>query len=45
MAVTYPGSTQLTGSACSYTATAPGTISIIVPTSDVTEPGAVNSTL
>jgi hypothetical protein len=29
--LTYPGSTQLAGASCSYTATAPGTITITVP--------------
>ena len=43
--LTYPGSTLLTGSACTYTATAPGTITITVPTADVNDPGAVNNTL
>jgi hypothetical protein len=38
--LTYPGATQLSGSACTYTATAPGTITITVPLSDVTEAGA-----
>ncbi|HKV87096.1 MAG TPA: hypothetical protein VJT78_03780 [Candidatus Dormibacteraeota bacterium] len=39
---TYPGSTMVTGS---YTATAPGVITINVPVADVTEPGALNTTL
>src|SRR4029077_1447425 len=33
--MTYPGATQLTGTACTYTPTAPGTITITVPTADV----------
>lgn len=45
VALTYPGSTQLTGTACTYTAAAPGTITITVPTSAVNEPGAIGSTL
>ena len=45
VALTYPGSTQLTGSACTYTPAAPGTITITVPTATVTEPGAVNDVL
>jgi hypothetical protein len=43
--LTYPGTTQITGSDCAYTATAPGTITIRVPISAVTEPGAIGSTL
>ncbi|MGH7764441.1 MAG: hypothetical protein ACREOM_08500 [Candidatus Dormibacteraceae bacterium] len=39
---TYPGSTAVTGS---YTATAPGTITINVPVADVTEAGAIGSVL
>ena len=39
---TYPGSTQVTGS---YTATAPGVITITVPASTVSEPSPVNSLL
>ena len=45
VALTYPGATQLTGSACAFTATAPGIITITVPTSAVSEPGAIGSTL
>jgi hypothetical protein len=41
---TYPGSTSLT-SGGSYTATAPGVITINVPVADVTEPGAINNIL
>ncbi len=44
VSLTYPGQTDLTSS-CSYTATAPGTISITVPTSAVSEPGAINNKL
>src|SRR5579884_4050519 len=43
--MTYPGDTQLTGSACQYTATAPGTITITVPLSDVSEANPVSGTL
>jgi len=43
--LTYPGTTQLPSSDCSYTATAPGLITITVPIADVTEPGALNNTL
>ncbi|HEV3460783.1 MAG TPA: hypothetical protein VG413_01955 [Candidatus Dormibacteraeota bacterium] len=39
---TYPGSAQVTGS---YTAGAPGVISINVPVADVVEPGAIDSLL
>jgi hypothetical protein len=39
---TYPGSTQVTGS---YTATAPGVITINVPVADVVEPGAIDNLL
>lgn len=39
---TYPGSTAVTGS---YTATAPGVITINVPLADVTEAGAINNIL
>jgi len=42
VALTYPGAIQVTGS---YTATAPGTITINVPTKDVNEAGALNQTL
>jgi len=42
---TYPGVAQLTGSACSYTNTAPGTITITVPAAGVAEPGATGTTL
>lgn len=42
---TYPGSTQLTGSACTYTAKAPGTITITVPTADVSEAAPLSATL
>ncbi|MBJ7607842.1 MAG: hypothetical protein JF887_00210 [Candidatus Dormibacteraeota bacterium] len=45
VALTYPGSTRLTGAACTYTAAAPGIITITVPTSAVSEPGAIGSTL
>ena len=40
--LTYPGLHQITGS---YTATAPGTISISVPVADVSDPAALSSTL
>jgi hypothetical protein len=40
--ITYPGSTQVTGT---YTAGAPGVITISVPTTAVSEPGAVGTTL
>jgi len=40
--LTYPGSTAVTGS---YTATAPGVITIDVPVGTVTEPGALDSLL
>jgi hypothetical protein len=40
--VTYPGAHQITGS---YTATAPGVITINVPLSDVSDPLALGSTL
>jgi hypothetical protein len=43
--LTYPGTTQLMGTACSFTAAAPGTITITVPTSAVSEPNPINSTL
>ena len=43
--ITYPGTTQLTGSACTYTAAAPGTITITVPKADVADAGALNDTL
>ncbi|MBV9253631.1 MAG: exo-alpha-sialidase, partial [Actinobacteria bacterium] len=43
--LTYPGSTQLPASDCTYTATKPGTITITVPVADVTEAGALDSTL
>ena len=43
--ITYPGATSIAAAGCTYTATAPGTISITVPAADVTEAGAVNSTL
>jgi hypothetical protein len=39
---TYPGSIPVTGS---YTATAPGVITINVPTNQVVEPGAINNIL
>jgi hypothetical protein len=39
---TYPGSTQVTGS---YTATAPGLITIDVPVASVNEPDAINNLL
>lgn len=39
---TYPGSITVTGS---YTATAPGVITINVPLADVAEPGAINDIL
>jgi hypothetical protein len=39
---TYPGAIQVTGS---YTATAPGLITIDVPVADVAEPGAINNLL
>jgi hypothetical protein len=45
VALTYPGSTQLTGTACKVIGTAPGTITITVPTAAVSEPGAIGSTL
>jgi len=40
--VTYPGANQITGT---YTATAPGTITINVPAADVSDPTAISSTL
>jgi hypothetical protein len=40
--MTYPGANQISGS---YTATAPGTISISMPAADVTDPAALSSTL
>jgi hypothetical protein len=40
--MTYPGTNQVTGT---YTAGAPGVITISVPVADVTEPGAISSTL
>lgn len=43
--MTYPGAHQLAASACTYTPTAPGTITMTVPTADVTEPEALNSIL
>jgi len=43
--LTYPGTIQLPAADCTYTATAPGTITIKVPIADVTEPGAINNTL
>ncbi|MHB8508979.1 MAG: hypothetical protein ACYDGR_10090 [Candidatus Dormibacteria bacterium] len=43
--LTYPGNTQLTGEACQYTAAAPGSVIITVPTSAVNEAGAVSRTL
>jgi hypothetical protein len=45
VALTYPGATQLTGTACAFTNAAPGIITITVPTAAVTEPGAIGSTL
>jgi hypothetical protein len=44
--LTYPGSIQLTGSDCSYSATAPGTITITFPVSDLStiEPYPFDST-
>lgn len=42
--LTYPGTTQLT-SGVSYTATAPGTITIDVPISDVSEPNPIDNHL
>jgi hypothetical protein len=46
VALTYPGLTQLTGTAaCSYTVAAPGVITIVVPKSDVSEPGALDANL
>ncbi|MDQ6846839.1 MAG: hypothetical protein M3019_04550 [Candidatus Dormibacteraeota bacterium] len=45
VALTYPGSTKLTGTACAYTPTAPGTITITVPTAAVTEAGALDNIL
>lgn len=42
---TYPGKTQIVGSACSYTATAPGTITITVPTASVAEAAPINNIL
>ncbi|MHB8719026.1 MAG: hypothetical protein ACYDAC_09075 [Candidatus Dormibacteria bacterium] len=38
--LTYPGAKQITGAGCTYTAAAPGTITINVPVADVTEAGA-----
>ena len=43
--MTYPGAHQLTGAACTYTATAPGTITITVPTADVAEANPLDSNL
>ncbi|HEX6507617.1 MAG TPA: sialidase family protein [Chloroflexota bacterium] len=42
---TYPGNTQLTGSACTYTTKAPGTITITVPTANVSEAAPLNAIL
>lgn len=42
VALTYPGANAVTGT---YTPTAPGTISITLPVADVTEAGAISSTL
>jgi hypothetical protein len=38
--ITYPGTTQLTAAQCTYTATAPGTITMTIPLTAVTEAGA-----
>ena len=43
--LTYPGINQLPATACTYTATAPGTITMTVPVADVTEPDALNNIL
>lgn len=43
--LTYPGTTQLTGSACTYTKGAPGTITITVPRSEVSEVSPLSKTL
>jgi hypothetical protein len=43
--ITYPGTRQLTGSACAYRNGAPGTITIRIPMAAVHEAGAVSSTL
>jgi hypothetical protein len=43
--LTYPGAHQIAAAGCSYTSTAPGTITITVPVADVTETGPVNSIL
>jgi hypothetical protein len=43
--LTYPGDTPLTGTACQYTATAPGTITITVPTSAVSVANPVSGEL
>lgn len=43
--LTYPGVTQLTGTACSYTATAPGYITITVPRSAVAEANPISPIL
>jgi hypothetical protein len=45
VSLTCPGRTQLTGSACTYTAGAPGTITITVPLSDVSEVAPISNVL
>ncbi|MFN2581202.1 MAG: hypothetical protein ABR498_00460 [Candidatus Dormibacteria bacterium] len=43
--ITYPGTTQLSGTNCQYTPTSPATITITVPKSAVNEPGAIDNIL
>lgn len=43
--LTYPGAKQIAAADCTYTPSAPGTITISVPVADVTEAGAVNDIL
>jgi len=43
--ITYPGKTALPASACQYTATAPGTITITVPLADVAEADPISNIL
>ncbi|MDQ2742365.1 MAG: hypothetical protein M3Z66_08725, partial [Chloroflexota bacterium] len=43
--ITYPGKTALPASACQYTPTAPGTITITVPLSDVAEANPISNIL
>jgi hypothetical protein len=42
---TYPGTTQITGTTCTYTPTAPGTITITVPKANVAEVAPINNIL